>query len=92
MCLDGADLGHMEPVPESSHGSDISLASPLSFKGRPYSDIIAAWWQQQGGEPQEGERNVKLYQLAVNLRAICDNNKSVLLAVMPRLGLDEQEF
>ena len=38
--------------------------------------------------PQEGERNVKLYQLAVNLRAICDNK----LQVMPRLGLDEQEM
>ena len=42
--------------------------------------------------PQEGERNVKLYQLAVNLRAICDNDKSLLLQVMPRLGLDEQEL
>ena len=47
-----------------------------SFKGIPYSEIIDAWWKQNGGEPQEGERNVKLYQLAVNLRAICDNNKN----------------
>ena len=62
-----------------------------TFKGRPYSEIIDAWWQRNGGVPQEGERNVKLYQLAVNLRAICDNNKSLLLEVMPRLGLDEQE-
>ena len=35
---------------------------------------------------------MKLYQLAVNLRAICDNNKALLLQVMPRLGLDEQEM
>ena len=35
---------------------------------------------------------MKLYHLAVNLRAICDNNKNLLLEVMPRLGLDEQEF
>ena len=35
---------------------------------------------------------MKLYQLAVNLRAICDNNKALLLQVMPRLGLDEQEL
>jgi len=62
-----------------------------SFKGRPYPEIIAEWWKRQGGEPQEGERNVKLYQLAVNLRAICDNNRQLLLQVIPRLGLDEQE-
>ena len=63
-----------------------------SFKGIPYSEIIAEWWQRNGGEPQEGERNVKLYQLAVNLRAICDNNRELLLGIMPRLGLDEQEL
>ena len=62
------------------------------FKGIPYSEIIDEWWKRNGGVPQEGERNVKLYQLAVNLRAICDNNKSLLLQVMPRLGLDEQEL
>ena len=63
-----------------------------SFKGIPYSKIIAEWWKLNGGEPQEGERNVKLYQLAVNLRAICDNNRQRLLEIMPRLGLDEQEM
>ena len=64
----------------------------LRFKGRPYAEIIDEWWKRNGGVPQEGERNVKLYQLAVNLRAICDNNKALLLQVMPRLGLDEQEL
>ena len=63
-----------------------------SFKGVPYSMIIDEWWKQNGGVPQEGERNVKLYQLAVNLRAICDNNRQLLMQVMPRLGLDEQEL
>ena len=64
----------------------------LCFKGIPYSWIIDEWWKRNGGVPQEGERNVRLYQLAVNLRAICDNNKALLLQVMPRLGLDEQEM
>ncbi len=64
---------------------------PLSFKGRPYSEIIEEWWKRNGGVPQEGERNVKLYQLAVSLRAICDNNKALLLQIMPRLGLSEEE-
>ena len=62
------------------------------FKGIPYTTIIDRWWQLTGGVPQEGERNVRLYQLAVNLRAICDNKPERLMAVMPRLGLDEQEL
>ncbi|MCH5310334.1 MAG: hypothetical protein J1E58_10775, partial [Prevotella sp.] len=62
------------------------------FKGIPYSEIIAEWWSRNGGEPAEGERNVKLHKLAVNLRAICDNKKELLMEVMPRLGLSEQEL
>jgi hypothetical protein len=69
-----------------------SVEKEKTFKGVPYEEIIAEWWRQNGGEPQEGERNVKLYQLAVNLRAICDNNKALLLQVMPRLGLSEEEL
>ena len=63
-----------------------------TFRGVPYREIITEWWRRNGGEPQEGERNVKLYQLAVNLRAICDNSPQLLLQVMPRMGLDEQEM
>ena len=63
-----------------------------SFKGIPYSSIISEWWRRNGGVPAEGERNVKLHKLAVNLRAICDNKRDVLMAVMPRFGLSEQEL
>ena len=64
----------------------------LSFKGIPYSSIISEWWRRNGGEPAEGERNVKLHKLAVNLRAICDNKKDVLMQVMPRFGLSDVEL
>ena len=80
---EGKTSGGSDPQPPNLGGS---------FKGVPYSEIIAEWWRQNGGEPQEGERNVKLYQLAVSLRAICDNNRELLLQVMPRLGLEEQEL
>ena len=76
----------------SQNESRVNPCQEKEFKGRPYSEIIDEWWKRNGGVPQEGERNVKLYQLAVNLRAICDNNKALLLQVMPRLGLDEQEL
>ena len=85
--------GHSQgAIEEPPQPSDISPQTSKLFRGRPYSEIIDEWWKRNGGEPQEGERNVKLYQLAVNLRAICDNNKALLLEVMPRLGLDEQEI
>ena len=84
----GVSKGTEEPL----HTSAFSPQTSKLFKGRPYSEIIDEWWKRNGGEPQEGERNVKLYQLAVNLRAICDNNKALLMEVMPRMGLDEQEL
>ena len=81
------------PIPGQSVPTAEQAADRVRlFKGRPYSDIIDAWWQRNGGVPQEGERNVKLYQLAVNLRGICDNSPQLLMQVMPRLGLDEQEL
>ena len=73
-------------------GAEGSQEMGLSFKGIPYTSIIAEWWRRNGGEPAEGERNVKLHKLAVNLRAICDNKKEVLMAVMPRFGLSDVEL
>ena len=83
--------GRSQGTNEINSGKDC-LGTEKSFKGVPYSEIIDEWWKRNGGVPQEGERNVKLYQLAVSLRAICDNNHEQLMAVMPRLGLDEQEL
>ena len=64
----------------------------LCFKSIPYTAIIKEWWRRNGGEPAEGERNVKLHKLAVNLRAICDNRKDMLMQVMPRFGLTDVEL
>lgn len=72
-------------------GAD-SAATASCYRGIPYARIIDEYWRRTGGQPVEGERNVKLYQLAVNLRAICDNNQALLLRVMPRLGISEQEM
>ena len=47
-----------DPQPPNLGGSN------LNFKGRPYSEIIDEWWKRNGGVPQKGERNVKLYQLS----------------------------
>ena len=78
-----------EPSPENCN---LGTVPSMMFKGIPYSSIISEWWRRNGGEPAEGERNVKLHKLAVNLRAICDNKKEVLMQVMPRFGLSDVEL
>ena len=86
---DGQSAPSNLPLQGEAKSADETL---LSFKDIPYSSIIQEYWNRTDGEPQEGERNVKLYQLAVNLRAICDNKREVLMKVMPRYGLSEQEL
>ena len=70
----------------------LGVSFPTSFKGIPYTTIIAEYWRQTGGEPSEGERNKCLHKLAANLRAICDDKEEWLLEIMPRFGLPEQEM
>ena len=63
-----------------------------SFKGIPYADIIKQWFALSGGEPVRGERNTKLHRLACHLRHITDNDEALLLQIMPRYGLSEEEM
>jgi hypothetical protein len=63
-----------------------------TFKGIALGEIAREWLMMTGGEPEEGERNDRLYSLALRLRHITDYNESTLLAVMPRYGLGEQEM
>ncbi len=85
-------LPHRGRLRGGEHRSGWGQGESLLFRGIPYTSIINEWWSRNGGEPQEGERNVKLHKLAVNLRAICDNRKEVLMQVMPRFGLSETEM
>ena len=68
-----------------------SGGSGLGYKGVPYSMIIDEYWQRTGGIPVEGERNVRLHKLVANLRSIIENDPQSILAVIPRLGLSEEE-
>lgn len=62
------------------------------YKGVPYEKIIKEWFYYTGGEPTEGERNTRLYQLALRLRYITDFNEATMLRVMPTYGLPESEM
>ena len=88
------------PNATSSLSSRLSASSSLSSRPNVVSGEISQ--MRPGAQAasrkdvsttleQEGERNVKLYQLAVSLRAICDNNKQLVYSVLPRLGLDNLE-
>ena len=72
--------------------ADIPHSSLPKFKGIPYSEIIGQWFKLAGGEPVQGERNDKLHRLASHLRYIVDNDEALLLQVMPRYGLSEEEM
>ena len=72
--------------------ADILHSSLPKFKGIPYSQIIQQWFKLAGGEPVPGERNDKLHRLASHLRYIADNDEALLLQVMPRYGLSEEEM
>ncbi len=72
--------------------ADILHSSLPKFKGIPYSEIIGQWFKLVGGEPVPGERNDKLHRLASHLRYIADNDEALLLQVMPRYGLSEEEM
>ena len=96
---EGSGQTHASQNNPETQQQNHSLPSPFGegqgvrlFKGIPYTSIISEWWRRNGGEPAEGERNVKLHKLAVNLRAICDNKKEVLMQVMPRFGLSDVEL
>ena len=93
---EGEERGMKDLSPALSQGEGPSSLGEergdRRFRGIPYSSIIEEYWSKTGGEPVEGERNVRLHQLAVNLRAICDNKKEVLMQIMPRLGLSETEL
>ena len=62
-----------------------------AFRGIPYARIIQVWWEHTGGEPAQGERNIRLYSLAVNIRTICDNDPELICRIIPTFGLPDAE-
>ena len=99
---DANDDAASDAVTDASHTDDVADAANApqadapwcvpTFKGIPYSEIIQQWFLLAGGEPVQGERNDKLHRLASHLRYIADNDEVLLLQVMPRYGLSEEEM
>ena len=87
--------GETPAPPTSSQSADQReglFGGPADYKGVPYEDICKEWLEYTGGEPKEGERNARLYKLALRLRYITDFNPATMKRVMPRYGLPEGEI
>ena len=58
---------------------------PLCYKGIPYDRIIEKWWDlyNDGEHPIRSNRNTLTFELAVNLRNICDSDPQLLDRIIP---------
>lgn len=80
-----------EATEESSETPKEAEQTSLAYRGILYADIVKEWFERTGGEPVEGDRNTRLYQLAVRLRYICDFNEAKIVSVLPTYGLPSEE-
>ena len=76
-----------------SDPNETTTTRPLQqeYKGINLQDIAMEWLRCNGGMPEEGERNAKLYKLALRMRYITDFNPSTIAAAIPRCGLSKEE-
>ena len=60
-------------------------AAPLCYKGIPYDRIIEKWWTlyNEGEHPIRSNRNTLTFELAVNLRNICDFDRELMARIIP---------
>ena len=62
-----------------------SEEQPMCYKGIPYDRIIEKWWAfyNDGEHPIRSNRNTLTFELAVNLRNICDSDPQLLDRIIP---------
>ena len=92
-----ADTQQAPNAQQASNAQNPANASNISslYNGIPYSEIISKYWELYnfGKLPTMGDRNVKTFELAVTLRAICNYSLPQLEAVIPRYdNFPEQEW
>ena len=78
----------MKKAAESA-GVTATVQWPNEYDGMAYANIIEAWLQAKNiyGGVAQGNRNNMFYQLALDMRYICDFKKEWLLQVMPTWDL-----
>jgi len=74
----------------SAHQTE-QTSTDICFRGVPYDKIVTELVSRTGGNPQEGERNNRLYSVCRMLANITDRKVETLFAICPRFGLSEAE-
>lgn len=74
-----------------SDGGSETTAEELCYHGVPYSRIVETLVERTGGEPQEGDRNNRLYLICRMLTNITDRQSHLIFRICPRFGLSEAE-
>ena len=71
-----------QPQPAAATASE---EQPMCYKGIPYDRIIEKWWAfyNEGEHPIRSNRNTLTFELAVNLRNICDSDPQLLDRIIP---------
>ena len=71
-----------QPQPAAAKASE---EQPMCYKGIPYNRIIEKWWDlyNDGEHPIRSNRNTLTFELAVNLRNICDSDPQLLARIIP---------
>ena len=70
---------------ETTSGEETGKEDSLCYEGIPYDRIIKKWWDfyNEGKTPSKSNRNTLTFELAVNLRNICDSDPQLLNRIIP---------
>ena len=96
-CSSDSPFSKSSSVPDNKATSEPVKVEPIvhdpnaTYDGLLFTIIIAKYWEMfhDGKEPVEGDRNAMTFELAVNLRCICDYSLEKLLAVIPNYWGEE---
>ena len=79
------DNAECEPATATKPAEATQKEKPLCYDGLPYDRIIEKWWAfyNEGEHPIRSNRNTLTFELAVNLRHICDSDPLLLDRIIP---------
>ena len=80
------EAGEDDKEQKGEKGEKTALAEdPVCYEGIPYDRIIKKWWDfyNEGKTPSKSNRNTLTFELAVNLRNICDSDPQLLDRIIP---------
>jgi len=79
------DISETEAKQPQPAAATASEEQPMCYKGIPYDRIIEKWWAfyNEGEHPIRSNRNTLTFELAVNLRNICDSDPQLLDRIIP---------